>query len=139
MRYLVVLVVLPLLAAGFCACDCDCMQHVAEKDKQIVELQGKVTELEQKVTELEGAATATEAPAASKPGGPSPATLGACLERLKACEQDPFKGPKYFSPEKVEPDKGGGKKVPADLIDPFAGKDKPPPAKGAIVDPFAGK
>lgn len=135
-----------LLGVWLCAC-CDCAQMVSEKESQVSELEEQVAALTAKVAELESAAAEApkEEPAPKQPVEEAPADLASCIERLKACELDPFKGGKYFMPEKVDPAAAGkpadgpAKGDRADLLDPFKDKLRPAPAKGEVVDPFAKK
>jgi len=139
MRAMVIVISVALLGAGVIGC-CDCQQHLVEKDARIGELEKQVAELESKLSEQ----PAAEQPQAEQPSATAPASptdLAACIERLKACELDPFKGGKYFSPEKVDPscDKPTAKAGPKDLKNPFEGKPKAKAAEGELVDPFSKK
>lgn len=146
MRAIVIVTFVALLGSWVGAC-CDCATVVAQKDEQVAELGKQIAELEAKVAELESARAAEPAarPEAAEPAAEAaPEDLASCIERLKACELDPFKGGKYFTPEKVDPraagkpaaKPGGG---PADLMDPFKDKPKPEPKKGEVKDPFSKK
>lgn len=151
MRAIVIATFVALLGSWLSAC-CDCAKVVAEKEQRVAELEEQLAGLEAKVTELESARTAepTEKPEAAEPTAETaPADLASCIERLKACELDPFKGGKYFTPEKVDPKaacKPAAKSAGGDsgeLMDPFKGKPKPKPQpqpkKGEVKDPFSKK
>ncbi|MBW2276092.1 MAG: hypothetical protein JRF63_01290 [Deltaproteobacteria bacterium] len=132
MRAIAIVTFVALVGAWSSAC-CDCAKAIEEKEGQVAGLEAKVKELERAAAEK----PAEESAAAKPPAEAAPANLDSCIERLKACELDPFKGGKYFTPEKVDPKAaGGGDK---DLKDPFKGKPKPEPKKGDLMDPFAGK
>lgn len=105
---------------ALCSACCDCAKFMAEKDEKIAELQEQVGLLQGKLEALESAqAPATEpVPAAGETSSGNPTDLATCLERLKACEKDPFKGGKYFITDKNAPpvdNKPPSGDAPADL------------------------
>jgi len=142
MRAIAIFTFVALIGAWSSAC-CDCAEVVEEKQGQVTDLEEQVSELEAKIAELEQAAAEqpAEEPAAARPVEAAPQDLESCIERLKACELDPFKGGKYFTPEKVDPRAGTAAPGAAskDLIDPFKDKPKAEAKAGDVKDPFAKK
>ena len=107
-----------------------------EKDRKIAALEQQMAELEQMVADLEKQAADIKAEAEQPAAGGNKcgAELAACRERLVQCEQDPFKGGKYFVAADGTPEQAGGAPAPKD---PFAGAPPSPPPSGEVKDPFA--
>jgi anti-sigma factor RsiW len=136
MRAIIIAVVAASLGAWLSAC-CDCAQAVADKDAQIAALERQVADLEGRIAKLADAEPHAAEPAAARPAARrAPADLAACVERLKACELDPFKGGKYFTSDKGEP-KPGTAPAGGELLDPFMNKPKADPPPGEVKDPFS--
>jgi outer membrane murein-binding lipoprotein Lpp len=107
-----------------------------EKDRKIAALEKQMAGLEQMVADLEQQAEKIKADAQQPPTGGNKcgAELAACRERLVQCEQDPFKGGKYFVAEEGAAPATGS--AGPELKDPFdKARPKPAPA-GEVVDPF---
>ena len=84
-----------------------------EKDRKIAELEKQMGELEQMVADLEKQAAAIKEDAEQPISGAGKcgAELATCRGRLVACEQDPFKGGRYFDADGSA--KKGAAKAPA--------------------------
>ena len=128
-----------VVAWAISACDdADAREAAARAD----ELERRVAELTEQIealeTERERDAGSVEAEGETADAPEErcrdlAARLAACRERLERCEQDPFKGGKYFTAE-------GGAPAPSKkdgVLDPFAGERPRPAADPAPVeDPF---
>ncbi len=138
-----------VLAAASLAAGCADVQPESGRpggEERVAALEAQVEELEKRLAATEQRAGEATGPGDAAGGSGCEAKLAACRARLEECEQDPFKGGKYFIAEDGKRRRATGpgdaaeaeeKKRDEGVKNPLTGEKKKAPEPSEPLDPFA--